>query len=300
MRPSFRSARLPLRAAVAALAGVTLIAAGEAGNPSPGARERVRYGDAQKLGNGRARAYVVTDAARGGAPTEVGVALDEAALDGLPTSGMGHAVGHKGPDHELALPIPGAPGQPFRWVSVNWNVGGHEPPGVYDTPHLDFHFYVIDKAERDRRIVLANPQYAAEADRLPAEEFRPQHGLVLGPPGARPSEIAVPLMGVHWVDVRAPELQGLLGKPEQARPFTATFIYGSWDGKLIFAEPMVTRAHLLAKKAATDPAVRDQLIPVGTAARAQTPGYWPGAYRITYDAQKREYRVALAQLGKRQ
>jgi hypothetical protein len=304
MRPTRRTYRPALRAATAALAGVILVAAvGDArrtNNTATSTTTRVRYGAAQKLGNGHARAYVVTDAARGGAPTEVGVALDEAALDGLPTTGMGHAVGHAPPDHELALSIPETAGSPFRWVSVNWNVAGHEPPGVYDTPHLDFHFYVIDKAERDRRIVLANPRYAEEADRLPAEEFRPQHGLVLGPPGAKPSDVAVPLMGVHWIDVRAPELQGLLGKPEQAKPFTATFIYGSWDGRVIFAEPMVTRAHLLAKKAATDSAVRDQLLPVGTAARAQTPGYWPGAYRIAWDARASEYRVALAQLARRE
>ncbi|MDF1505849.1 DUF5602 domain-containing protein [Roseisolibacter sp. H3M3-2] len=299
MRP-FRTARLPLRATLAALAGVSLVAAATPSRPAPDdVRTRVRYGGASKLGNGRARAYVITDAARG-TPTEVGVALDEAALEGLPTSGMGHAVGHQGPDHELALPIPATAGVPFRWASLNWNVGGHEPPGVYDTPHFDFHFYTIDKAKRDARIVLANPRYAAEADRLPAEEFRPQHGLVLGPPGAKPSDVAVPLMGVHWIDVRAPELQGLLGKPERARPFTATFIYGSWDGEFIFAEPMVTRAHLLAKKDATDPAVRDQVIPVGTAARAQAAGYWPGAYRITWDAGKKEYRIALTQLTKKQ
>ena len=60
-------------------------------------------------------------------------------------------------------------------------------------------------------------------------------------------------MGVHWIDVRSPELQGLLGKPERAKPFTATFIHGAWNGKFIFDEPMVTRAHLLAKKSATDP-----------------------------------------------
>lgn len=293
------------RAVAAALAGVAVLTAAVRATDDPTdptdpthSTTRVRYGRAQTLGNGRARAYVVTDAARG-TPTEIGVALDEAALDGLPTSGMGHAVGHRAPDHELALPIPDAAGSPFRWVSVNWNVSGHEPPGVYDTPHFDFHFYVIDKAERDR-IVLDDPQYAARADRLPAEEFRPQYGLVLGPPGAKPSDVAVPLMGVHWIDVRAPELQGLLGRPDQARPFTATFVYGSWDGRLIFAEPMVTRAHLLALRAATDPSHRDQLLPVGTAARAQTPGYWPAAYRVAYDAGTREYRVALAQLVKKE
>ena len=304
MSTKLRPSRSTLRAAaLATVAGVVVIATADASpetaDAGPSSRTRVHYGAAKKLGNGRVRPYVVVDAARPDVPTEIGVAMDEAAMEGLPTTGMGHAVGHKAPDHELALPFPAANPTPYKWVSLNWNVGGHEPPGVYDTPHFDFHFYTIDKAERDRRIVLANPKYAAEADRLPAEEFRPQHNIVLGPPGAAPSAIAVPLMGVHWVDTRAPELQGLLGRPEAARPFTATFIYGSWDGKFIFAEPMVTRAYLMAKRTATDPAVRDEVRPVGTAARYATAGWHPGAYRIAYDAQAREYRVALTQLERR-
>ena len=51
----------------------------------------------------------------------------------------------------------------------------------------------------------------------------------------------------------------MLGKPEEYRPFTRTFIHGSWDGQIIFWEPMITRAHIVAKKDATDPAVRDAL-----------------------------------------
>ena len=304
MSTSFRPSRTTLRAAaLATAAGVAVIATADAAPEATAHRAaptRIHYGASLPLGRGKVRPYVVVDAQRADIPLEIGVALDEAVMEGLPTTGMGHAVGHKGPDHELALVFPTANNPtPFRWASLNWNVGGHEPPGVYDTPHFDFHFYTIDKAERDRRIVLANPQFAAEADRLPAAEFRPEHNLVLGPPGAAPSAIAVPLMGVHWVDRRAPELQGMLGNPQAARPFTATFIYGSWDGRFIFAEPMVTRAYLMAKRTASDPAVRDEVRPVGTAARHAVPGWYPGAYRIAYDAQAKEYRVALVQLAKR-
>lgn len=292
------SSRPTLRAGVlAALAGIVVVV-GSGSAAGPDAKPRLRYGAPIALGHGQARAYVMVDEARG-VPLEVGVALDEGAMEGLPTSGMGHAVGHQPPQHEYALTFPAENPTPFRWVSLNWNVAGHEPPGVYDTPHFDFHFYTIDKADRDR-IVAADPQFAAKADRLPTDEFRPQFTMVLGPPGAAPSAVAVPLMGVHWVDTRSPELQGLLGKPEAARPFTATFIYGSWDGQFIFAEPMVTRAHLLAKKGATDPAVRDEVIPVGTAARYAAPGWYPAAYRVAYDAAAREYRIALTQLARRE
>jgi hypothetical protein len=110
----------------------------------------------------------------------------------------------------------------------------------------------------------------------------------------------VPMMGVHWVDVRAPELQALLGKPEAYKPFTATFVHGSWNGEFHFWEPMITRAHIAKKKTAADPAVRDQIIPIPTPAKYKTPGYYPAAYRIMWDADAREYRISLAQLALRQ
>lgn len=92
-------------------------------------------------------------------------------------------------------------------------------------------------------------------------------------------------MGVHWVDVRAPELQGLLGEPDAYQPFTHTFIYGSWSGQITFLEPMVTRADLL-----THP---DDVVPISQPARDPQPGWYPNAYRITYDAQAKEYHVVL-------
>jgi hypothetical protein len=41
------------------------------------------------------------------------------------------------------------------------------------------------------------------------------------------------------------------------------------------------------------------LIPIPTPALVRTPGYYPTAYRITWDAQTREYRIALANLTRR-
>jgi hypothetical protein len=105
------------------------------------------------------------------------------------------------------------------------------------------------------------------------------------------------MMGVHWMDVRSPELQGLAGHPENAKPFTKTFLYGSWDGKFIFDEPMITRAYLMAKHDATDPAVSDERIPVPTAAHYAPAGSYPSAYRLTYDAKAKKYRIALTQLA---
>ena len=61
----------------------------------------------------------------------------------------------------------------------------------------------------------------------------------------------------------------------------------------------IVAARTTPQRAATDPTVRDEVRPVGTAARHAEPGWYPGAYRIAYDAKAREYRVALVQLAKR-
>jgi hypothetical protein len=46
-----------------------------------------------------------------------------------------------------------------------------------------------------------------------------------------PAQATVPKMGLHWIDTNSPEL------PPRSQAFTATFIIGSWDGKVIFDEP---------------------------------------------------------------
>ena len=259
----------------------------------------VRYGDAVKVGNGHARTYVLSD--KTGAPRELGVAFDEAALEGLPAGGSGHHGDGAAAmmTHEYLLALPAETKTPFTFVEMNWNPMGHEPEGVYqDVPHFDFHFYTISKAERDA-IDPASPDFYKKGGNLPAAEFVPPFNAALGPPGVEPAKLVVPMMGLHWVDLRSAELQKLLGKPEGYKPFTATFIYGSWDGRFHFWEPMVTRAHILSKKEATDPAVRDQLIPISMPAKFQTPGYYPAAYRVAWDATAREYRIALTKLALR-
>ena len=258
--------------------------------PSP--RE---YGEAVDLGKGQVRAYVTLDST--GEPSELGVAFDEMALEGLPEAGTGHHGGHVMP-HTFLLEFPKEVA-PFRFVELNWNPAGHEPEGVYaGHPHFDFHFWTASKEQRES-IVPEDPNYAAKADRLPAAQYIPEFNAALAPPGAPMSAIAVPMMGVHFVDMRSPELQGMLGKPEAYKPFTSTFIHGSWDGEMVFWEPMITRAHIVAKKDATDVAVRDEIIPVPAPKAYARPGYYPAAYRITWDAEAREYRIALTQLAKK-
>ncbi|MGH7507185.1 MAG: DUF5602 domain-containing protein, partial [Longimicrobiales bacterium] len=169
---------------------------------------------------------------------------------------------------EYVLAMPERNPTPFRHVLIDWNPGGHEPPGIYDLPHFDFHFYTITDAER-RDIDPADPAFADKAARFPAADHTP--------PGYTAIPGAVPFMGAHWVDPTSPELNG--------ETFTQTFIYGSWDGALIFAEPMITKDFLESRP--------DFERPIPVPERRAEPGYYPANYSIRWDAPSREYRVAL-------
>ena len=255
-----------------------------------------QYGTPQKVGNGTVRTYIVRDQKNEGRPLEVGVALSEQAMEGLPapvesTDPMANM-------HMYTLDMPARNPSQYKFVQFDWNPKGHEPDSVYTLPHFDFHFYTVPVEVRNS-IVPSDPRYAQKAANYPGAEYRYPFYLdaATASGGVPAAAVTVPMMGLHWLDVRSPELQKLTGNPGAWQPFTKTFIYGSWDGQYIFDEPMITRAYILSKKAATDPAVVDEVIPVPTAQKYSPAGFYPSAYRISWDAQQKEYRVALTQLS---
>jgi hypothetical protein len=253
------------------LACVALAACGESTASEPASF--TTYGVPVAMGKGSARAYVVLAK---GAPAEIGVALSEAAFSGLPADGA--AGGAQMPDgHHMylyTLQMPERNSTPYRFVGLDWSPVGHMPPGIYDQPHFDFHFNSISEAERNA-IVPSDPEFEAKAERRPAPE--------LVPAGYQKLPGGVPLMGAHWVDPASPELSGEL--------FTRTFLYGSWDGEMIFAEPMVTKAFLETKP--------DFRAPIATPARYAAAGHYPTEYRVYWNEGTKEYRVALVGLVER-
>jgi hypothetical protein len=84
-------------------------------------------------------------------------------------------------------------------------------------------------------------------------------------------------MGAHWIDPNASELKG--------QPFIKTFLYGNYDGKLIFFEPMITKSFFETKTNITEYIKLPQ--------KYAKPGYYPTKYSVSYDANKKEYTVAL-------
>jgi hypothetical protein len=265
---------------------------------------RREYGQAVRLGAGLARTYVAFNPRTPNVPVEVGVALSELAMGGLPApmvmSQPMPSDGHEHLDsHLYDLTMPATNGTPYKFVELDWNPGGHEPPGVYDVPHFDFHFYKVEKSVRDGidPTQMSKETYLEKSGKLPREAERAPNYLALSAPGTPVT--AVPKMGTHWIDVRTPELQGLFGRPEAYLPFTTTFLHGSWDGQFIFDEPMITRAFIMERKSASAAGERDRVIQLPQAKQFSPSGYYPNAYRITWDAEQKEYRIALTQLVRR-
>jgi hypothetical protein len=237
------------------------------------------------MGNGQARTYVLVDE-RSGNPVEVGVALSAQALEGLPSHSPDHGPGAHGAYSEYLLELPADNPTPYRFVEVDWNPHGHGGP--YTAPHFDFHFYRVPVATRNE-IDLSAPDFATKAARLPAEEEIPAryastHVLL----NTTPAGMTVPRMGLHWVDTASPEL------PPSNQPFTRTFIVGSWNGQVIFDEPMVTRAFILAQR--SGPATAGT-IAVPAAKRYAPAGFYPASYGIRWDGSAGEYRIALQGLS---
>ena len=240
------------------------------------------FGPSVPLNPGAARTYVMIER---GVPTEIGVELNEGALKGLPTTG--EQDGHHNMQHMMEtawdLPLPSqAATTAYKSVYFGWMPFGHKPP--YDRPHFDFHFYVVPTADR-LAIDRADPQYLDKAVTLPSQEYWPARYLPLNIllPTAPIDSLAVPKMGLHWLDLASPELNGA--------EFRYTLFYGSWNGRIIFDEPMITKAVLESRESVN--------VTLPPAARYASEGLRAGGYRVYYDESTDRHRVALTQLASR-
>ena len=184
-------------------------------------------------------------------------------------------------DEQVNLELPAAAatlGLPVKWAMLNWNPEGHMHPAppVWATPHFDFHFYLAEKALVDGirpgpcAEVIDCDDFKRASKPLPAAQ---------APDGYIEVGAAVAAMGNHLVDSKDPELA------DPSLGFSGTFIYGTYDGRMIFLEPMVSHAFLASRP--------DRCTPVRWARTVADAGYYPTSYCVRYDAPAKEYRVSL-------
>ena len=159
-----------------------------------------------------------------GNPMRLAISITDAALNSVAVEEHGEeGHDHSNMNNNWQLQFhSGASVTPFNYVGVGWNPTGHEPNPIYGKPHFDFHFYMMTPTE-----VAAIPPYEAapaKFDNWPAPSYLPPFYFNAGG--------GVPQMGAHWIDPTSGEFNG--------QPFSQTFIYGSYDGRVTFYEPMIT------------------------------------------------------------
>ena len=202
-------------------------------------------GPVKNFQQGKATTWVQLD--KNGKPEKLAITIDAAAMNSLDP---GSDAPGEDEMNSVSIPFPNKAGvTPFTHALIDWNPHGHEPAGIYDQPHFDFHFYMESEAEH-----LTIPLYQQDSSKFlnyPAPEYLPANYFNAGG--------GVPQMGCHWIDVTSPELHGQL--------FTQTFLYGSYNGNVTFYEPMITKAFIDANSSF------ERQIPVPS--KFKIAGYYP-------------------------
>ncbi len=174
------------------------------------------YGPLTDVGNGTMRTYITMT--HKGVPVELGIQISESVLSGL----------SKQSNETFVIPLDNkAQGvTSIDHVEVNWvSQGGFSQ--VYSEPHFNFHFYTISQNTQ-----MAIPPYTTVPTGF---DILPPAGIIPASYSRYPGGTA--RVGVSWIDQSSPEYNG--------QPFTHTYIYGSYNGKLSFYNPMVTFAFFL-------------------------------------------------------
>lgn len=134
----------------------------------------------------------------------------------------------------------GAEPGPFAYAEIDWNTEGlpRGPNGSFASPHFDFHFYMLSHAEIEQRMACVSTNGrtcdAFKTDYGQTKRFQDLPDATFIPPTYRPDVgSAIPAMGLHLLDVDFDyTLENVNHYP--------TLIYGTFDGKVVFAEASVT------------------------------------------------------------
>ena len=149
------------------------------------------------------------------------------------------------------------------------------PPGVYDLPHFDVHFYfepiekifAIESGPCGPEFVRCD-QFKLATKPLPANYMHADFKNV---------DAVAPAMGNHLIDPTSAEFNG--------KKFTRTWIYGVYDGRVTFFEEMLTREYLLSRPAAC--------FPIKSPPAVNIRGYYPTQSCTRYHSEANDYTVSM-------
>lgn len=248
-----------------------------------------------KLGDGTVSSYA--EFGSQGTPAAIGIVWSSTALEGLPSGSDQHRCFGRNKDggidgatkchhtNEYVIPLPDGVARrsdiPFKWVLLNWNPAGHLPPGIYDVPHFDIHFemgpiadiFAIEPGPCGPEFVRCD-QFQVGKKPLPPNYVHPDYSDV---------DAVVPAMGNHLIDLTGPEFN--------KQPFTRSWIFGVYDGKVIFYEAMVTRAFILSKS--------NTCLPIKAPKAVGLTGFYPTEYCVRHNTATGEYTVSMEKFVRR-
>lgn len=188
------------------------------------------YGPQVQMGNGKVRSFVRIN--HNDVPQELGLIMSGSSFENLPAM-MSDAVL---PLHPKAKEV-----TPYDHIFFGWMPDGH-PPAVFSQPHFDVHFYMIPEAERMM---------------IPAPTPSNMNLFAAPPAGYLPADYTtpfaiIPMMGRHWLDATSNILS-------PGAVFTHEFIYGTFNQKVAFLEPMIAKSFLMAIESGTAVAVHQAI-----------------------------------------
>jgi hypothetical protein len=184
----------------------------------------------------------------------------------------------------------GGPPAPFRYVEIDWNTEGKArgPMGSFVSPHFDFHYYLEPK-----RRVFATTGCGSSNGRTCDPALTPyaqMRRFLKMPPAAsvpalyEPDPLSsIPYMGLHLLD-------GEVSYSVDEVNHNPTLFYGSFDGRLLFAEASVT---LFTLQDAMESPDRKLSFPYRQPLRMSGRIAWPTRFTVTYEPARRTFAAAF-------
>ncbi|UPV73740.1 hypothetical protein M0R89_14480 [Halorussus limi] len=206
------------------------VVTGNAGADEGSSVSNFHPGDSVAVGDGTVTAYATTGSTN--AVTTVGVHIDGAALNAFDDEEVATP---------LALPSETVAGEDidrhqFSFAKFEYLPTGHWPEGVYDVPHLDVEFHMLDRPTVEG-IESGPANYAIPEPQLPEGHVRPP-AVDTDDDGEPDAPLVEAERGEPIGNPNAPEF-------EEGGQFTHTHVYGAYDpdgdgvGRLTLFEPMI-------------------------------------------------------------
>lgn len=214
-------------------------------------KDSIFKGEKIKLFSGKAWVWIKRNTDE--TPKQLAIALTDAVLNSVPDSSE--------EEYENVVPAPPGINQTaFQNFGIDWSPQGHLPQGIYDKPLFDLHFYTI--SETERQSIFTDSNYYQDFRTYPSQKYLPKsYGLIDA--GGIPGGGCI--TGTHWYDTTASEFHG--------QTFTQAFVYGTYNGKVDFYDPMISLDFLKS----TNEFIR----PIPQPSKFLVNGYYPTQLHIT-------------------